>query len=129
MARHLRLTRELVDRLPRRTHDRGPLAGGAVPEEYFGQVGAEILARVAGGPLWVFAFGSILWKRRFAVVEKQAATVRGWHRNFCPGPDRRYRGSPAAPGVMLSLDRGRQCRGMVLRMDEAGRAAFAGESG
>ena len=129
MARQLRLTRELVDRLPRRTHDPGPLARGAVPEEYYGQVGAEILAQVAGRPLWVFAFGSILWQRRFAVVEEQAATVRGWHRKFCLGPDTRYRGSSAAPGVMLALARGGQCRGMVLRMAEAGRAAFAGESG
>jgi cation transport protein ChaC len=74
-------------------------------------------------PLWVFAFGSILWKRRFEVVEERSARVRGWHRKFCLGPDTRYRGNPQAPGVMLSLDRGGQCTGKVLRMAEDGRQA------
>jgi cation transport protein ChaC len=31
----------------------------------------------------------------------------------------RYRGNPAAPGLMLSLDRGGQCHGMAMRMDPA----------
>jgi glutathione-specific gamma-glutamylcyclotransferase len=123
VARHLRLTRELVNRLPDRIEDPGPMGRKPVPDEFYGQVGSEILARAQGGPLWVFAFGSILWKRRFAVVEERAAVVRGWHRKFCLGPDTRYRGNPAQPGVMLSLDRGGQCRGMVLRMDCAGREA------
>ncbi len=84
----------------------------------------SVLARLAvGEPLWVFAFGSILWKRRFEVVEERAARVRGWHRKFCLGPDTRYRGNPQAPGVMLSLDRGGQCAGKVLRMADAGREA------
>lgn len=74
-------------------------------------------------PLWVFAFGSILWKRRFEVVEERPARVRGWHRKFCLGPDTRYRGNPEAPGVMLSMDRGGQCVGKVLRMADAGREA------
>ena len=38
-------------------------------------------------------------------------------------PDTRYRGNPQAPGVMLSLDRGGQCAGKVLRMADEGRAA------
>lgn len=81
-----------------------------------------VLSRLEEGePLWVFAFGSILWKRRFAVAEERAARVRGWHRKFCLGPDTRYRGNPDAPGVMLSMDRGGQCLGKVLRMEEAGR--------
>ena len=122
MAQHIRLTQELVNRLPCRVDDPGPMARALVPDEYYGRVGADILARVGEGPLWVFAFGSILWKRRFAVVEERAALVRGWHRKFCLGPDTRYRGNPDQPGVMLSLDRGGQCRGMVLRMDCTGRA-------
>ena len=123
MTRPIRLTQALVDRLPTNVDDPGPMGRAPVPEAYYDRVGAEILARVGVGPLWVFAFGSILWKRRFAVLEERAAVVRGWHRKFCLGPDTRYRGNSAAPGVMLSLDRGGQCRGMVLRMDCAGRAA------
>ena len=83
-----------------------------------------VLQRLAENePLWIFAFGSILWKRRFPVAEERPARVRGWHRKFCLGPDTRYRGNPQAPGVMLSLDRGGQCAGKVLRMADAGREA------
>jgi cation transport protein ChaC len=124
MTRCLSLTEDLVNRLPARIEDPGPLARMPVPEEYYPQTTHAVLdALPADGQLWVFAFGSILWKRRFAVVEERAAVVRGWHRKFCLGPDTRYRGNPAAPGVMLSLDRGGQCRGMVLRMAPEGRAA------
>src|SRR6185436_11960017 len=42
--------------------------------------------------------------------------VRGWHRSFCLGWDRWFRGSDRQPGLMLSLDRGGQCQGMVYRL-------------
>ncbi len=119
----LRLTQDLVDLLPQRIADPGPIARPPPPEGYYEAQVARILAEVGAGPLWVFAYGSILWKRRFAVTEERHARLRGWHRKFCLGPDARYRGNPDAPGVMLSLDRGGQCRGMVLRMADAGRAA------
>jgi cation transport protein ChaC len=121
------LTQDLVNRLPCRIDDPGPQARRPVPEDHYARVGAAILDRVGDGPLWVFAFGSILWKRRFAVAEERPAMVRGWHRKFCLGPDLRYRGNPNQPGVMLSLDHGGQCRGMVLRMAAAGRAAALDE--
>ena len=120
----LALTPELVARLPRQVEDPGPMARAEVPDAWYPATVRAVTAQVPqDGQLWVFAFGSILWKRRFAVVEERAAQVRGWHRKFCLGPDTRYRGNPGAPGVMLSLDRGGQCRGMVLRMDSDGRDA------
>lgn len=126
MARLLGLTQDLVARLPAKIEDPGPMARAAVPDAYYPAMVDRVMARrPQDGKLWVFAFGSILWKRRFAVVEERAAMVRGWHRKFCLGPDTRYRGNPDAPGVMLSLDRGGQCRGMVLQMDPDGvRAAL-----
>ncbi len=39
--------------------------------------------------------------------------MRGWHRSFCLGWDRWFRGSPEQPGLMLSLDRGGQCKGVA----------------
>ena len=124
MPQLMSLTPDLVSRLPERVEDPGPMARSEVPDSYYGDTLAAIAARLPqDGQLWVFAFGSILWKRRFAVVEERPAMVRGWHRKFCLGPDTRYRGNPEAPGVMLSLDRGGQCRGMVLRMDPVGREA------
>lgn len=122
--RDLRLTADLVRRLPANVPDPGPMARTEPPDGYYPQTVQAVLGRVPqDGALWVFAFGSILWKRRFAVVEERRAVVRGWHRKFCLGPDTRYRGNPGAPGVMLSLDRGGQCQGMVLRMEGEGRCA------
>ena len=120
---HPQLTKDLVARLPCSIPDPGPMARAEVPDSFYHAQVARITAAAGEGPLWVFAFGSILWKRRFAVVEERQAAVRGWHRKFCLGPDTRYRGNPQAPGVMLSLDRGGQCRGMVLRMDGAEQSA------
>jgi cation transport protein ChaC len=115
-----RLTQELVDRLPARVDERGPIRWPDPPDEYFRDTAARILSAVpAGGDLWVFAIGSLIWKPKFPVVEQRPAIIRGWHRAFCLGPDTRYRGNPAAPGLMLSLDRGGQCRGVALRMDPA----------
>lgn len=118
-----RLTPDLVAKLPCNVPDPGPWPG---PEVDFcaATTARRVLSAVPeDGPLWIFAYGSILWKRRFEVTEERAAKVRGWHRKFCLGPDTRYRGNPEAPGVMLSLDRGGQCAGKVLRMAEAGREA------
>ena len=120
----LRLTQELVDRLPPRVDERGPILLADPPDEYFREMTARILSAVpAGGDLWIFAIGSLIWKPRFPSVEQRPAIIRGWHRAFCLGPDTRYRGNPAAPGIMMSLDRGGQCRGIAFRMDPADPAA------
>ncbi|MGV8985010.1 MAG: gamma-glutamylcyclotransferase [Cypionkella sp.] len=118
-----RLTPDLVARLPCSVPDPGPMDR---PDQGFcaATTARCVLGRLPESePLWIFAFGSILWKRRFEVAEERPAKVRGWHRKFCLGPDTRYRGNPEAPGVMLSLDRGGQCAGKVLRMADEGREA------
>ena len=116
----MRLTPDLVARLPCSIPDPGPMDRPEVPDSYYTATVQAVLAARPPEGLWVFAFGSILWKRRFEVVEERPARVRGWHRKFNLGPDTRYRGNPQAPGVMLSLDRGGQCQGKVLRMAPAG---------
>jgi cation transport protein ChaC len=123
MAPARRLTRALVDRLPERVDERGPVRWPDPPDDYFRETTLKILGRLGGEDLWVFAIGSLIWKPRFPVVERRPALVRGWHRAFCIGPDNRYRGNPAAPGLMLSLDRGGQCHGIAMRMDPADPAA------
>ncbi len=75
------------------------------------------------GDMWLFACGSLIWNKRFTFVEERPGLVRGWHRDFCLGPDTRYRGNPNAPGYTLSLDRGGQCKGMVYRMQRENLAA------
>jgi cation transport protein ChaC len=119
----LKLTADLVAKLPCSIPDPGGINRAVVPDCYYPEMTARLMAERQGAGLWVFAFGSILWKRRFAVCEERPARVRGWHRKFCLGPDLRYRGNPEAPGVMLSMDRGGQCQGKVLHMPEEGLAA------
>lgn len=117
MTEPMRLTRALVDRLPPRTDERGPVLVDAPDPDFYARTAANILSQLdEPDGLWVFAVGSLIWNPRFEVAERRVARVDGWRRSFCLGPDRRFRGSPLAPGRMLSLDRGGQCPGVVLRM-------------
>ena len=34
-------------------------------------------------PLWVFAYGSLMWDPGFAPVEMRHARLPGWRRSFC----------------------------------------------
>ncbi|TGV11311.1 hypothetical protein EN816_23875 [Mesorhizobium sp. M8A.F.Ca.ET.173.01.1.1] len=63
--------------------------------------------------VWVFAYGSLIWKPAFDFAEKRKGLLRGWHRDFCLGWDNSFRGSDANPALMLALDRGGSCNGML----------------
>ena len=112
-----RLTRALVDRLPSRCDERGPVRLTEPDPEYYNRTAARILTQLEQPEtLWVFAAGSLIWNPRFDVAERRAAHVSGWRRSFCLGPDRRFRGSPTAPGLMMSIERGGDCAGVVLQI-------------
>jgi glutathione-specific gamma-glutamylcyclotransferase len=68
-------------------------------------------------PLWVFAYGSLIWDPGFAVAERAVARAPGWHRSFCMRSIH-HRGSEAAPGLVLALDAapGAECHGLALRV-------------
>jgi len=77
---------------------------------------AEIAAlRDRGEPVWMFAYGSLLWDPECCNVAASPALLRGYHRSFCLY-SYDYRGTPARPGLTLGLDRGGSCRGMALRL-------------
>jgi cation transport protein ChaC len=77
---------------------------------------AEIAAlRDSREPQWVFVYGSLLWDDEFPHAKAEPALLRGYHRSFCLY-SYDYRGTPARPGLVLGLDRGGSCRGMVLRL-------------
>lgn len=79
----------------------------------------ETLARrPCSGPLWVFAYGSLMWNPGFAFVEKRLATVHGFHRQFRHW-SRVNRGTPERPGLVLTLEHGGSCRGMAFRLGQA----------
>lgn len=68
--------------------------------------------------VWLFAYGSIMWNPGFAFSESLPALLRGWHRAFCIY-SYRYRGTPEKPGLVLGLDRGGSCRGVVFHLPDA----------
>jgi cation transport protein ChaC len=123
MPRVMRLTAEHVARVHRDIPDPGPQSIPGyrpVTEEDHAESVASMLATRPEGPFWLFGISSLIWKPETAFVEMRMATARGWHRRFCLGWDHRYRGSREAPGLMMALDRGGQCRGMLYRLPEDG---------
>jgi cation transport protein ChaC len=70
------------------------------------------------GDLWVFGYGSLMWRPGFRFVEQRLARLMGYHRALCIF-SHVHRGTPEAPGLVLGLDRGGQCRGMAFRVSAA----------
>ena len=119
----MRLCERHIALLKREIADPGPqLIEGFRPatDEDYAQIVAEMLRTRPAGPFWLFGYGSLIWKPETAFEVAEQAVARGWHRRFCLGWDYRYRGSRETPGIMLALDRGGQCRGMLYRLPEAG---------
>ncbi len=78
--------------------------------------GADLLNGIARLPAhWVFAYGSLIWHPDFEFSERHLVRIHGYHRAFCISSTR-YRGTPELPGVVLGLDRGGSCHGVVYRM-------------
>lgn len=126
MKKPMRLTRELVNLIAATVDDPGESEREAALEQgnCYETTTKDILARLPDdGELWVFAIGSLIWKPRFEHVERRVARLMGWQRSFCLGPDTRYRGNPDAPGLMLSLDIGGHCDGVVFRLKKETQAA------
>ena len=78
----------------------------------------EMLAmRPKASPLWLFACGSLIWKPEVDHIEERRARAHGWHRSFCFRITR-FRGTPETPGVMMAMDRGGQCKGVLYRLSD-----------
>ena len=72
--------------------------------------------------LWIFAYGSLMWKPDFAYEERERARLFGYHRALCIY-SHHYRGTPERPGLVLGLDRGGSCLGLCFRIAAPARAA------
>jgi cation transport protein ChaC len=72
--------------------------------------------------LWVFGYGSLMWRPGFDFVEKVQARLIGEHRALCVYSFD-HRGTPEKPGLVLGLDRGGACRGVAFRVEATKREA------
>jgi cation transport protein ChaC len=66
--------------------------------------------------LWVFGYGSLMWRPGFVYAERHKALLRGWRRRLCVY-SHVYRGTADRPGLVLGLDRGGACHGVAFRVE------------
>jgi cation transport protein ChaC len=68
-----------------------------------------------GHDLWLFAYGSLMWRPGFAFEERRRARLTGFRRCFSIYSVH-HRGTPERLGMVLGLDRGGVCEGIAYRI-------------
>lgn len=69
--------------------------------------------------IWLFGYGSLIYKVDFPILEQQPASIIGWQRRFWQG-SHDHRGTPEAPGRVLTLIEApdSKCAGMAYRVSK-----------
>ncbi len=71
--------------------------------------------KLPAGPVWVFAYGSLMWRPDFEFIDDACARLFGYHRQLCLWSVC-YRGTPRNPGLVLGLERGGSCNGRAFKI-------------
>jgi cation transport protein ChaC len=85
------------------------------PTELLASLRGALDSWTPGTPFWIFAYGSLMWNPNFAWDARHVATLRGYHRSFRVW-SRINRGTPDNPGLVLTLECGGSCRGLIYRI-------------
>lgn len=74
--------------------------------------------------LWIFGYGSLIWRPAFPHVERTPGWLEGWSRRFWQGSTD-HRGVPEAPGRVVTLvpEAGAVCWGAAYRVAPEQRGA------
>ena len=75
--------------------------------------------------LWIFGYGSLIWRPDFSYSAKNRAKITGFARRFWQGSTD-HRGTPNAPGRVVTLveDQNSSCEGMAFKLPQSSAEAI-----
>ena len=74
--------------------------------------------------MWLFGYGSLMWRPGFDYAERRRATLHGRQRALCVRTVH-HRGTAARPGLVMGLKPGGSCTGIAYRIAAAHAEAVA----
>ncbi|MGI2034116.1 gamma-glutamylcyclotransferase [Rhizobium panacihumi] len=112
----LRLTPDLVARTLRVVEEEGPEPNWTpISSDQLDELVRRVGDEAGDEEIWVFVYGSLMWNPGFDVAASNKAVAFGWHRAFSLRIER-LRATSNAPGLMLALQPGGSCSGLILKL-------------
>ena len=87
----------------------------ASDEEVLASLDATLDQGAGSSEVWIFAYGSLMWRPEIPFAEQRIGHLSGWRRSFCLW-QWRYRGTRERPALMLALEEGGACTGVLYRL-------------